>query len=319
MPRDSTSMDAILDTLRESLSSSLQSTQPAPPELLFHYTNSGGLIGILRSSRLWATNFRFLNDNSEVAYGVTMFESIVKDRLADSKNEIISKFLERTLCTANAFDGMFDCYITCFCEDDDLLNQWRVYAGSGGGFSIGLKSKEIGIRWGDRGPIQDFILRKVLYNEREQKNLISEVIDSTVQVLAEATEGSTIEESGNLIASCCQFVRASIADYLIFFKHPAFDVENEWRLCHIVSSNQQDHVEFRDGPYGLTPYVELDISPMAGVHTNQLPISHITHGPVSNPTNARFALRTLLKAKKYSSVSVAESKLPMRVGIYRQI
>lgn len=315
MTRDCSSLDATLETLRESLYSSLKTTQPEPPELLFHYTNSGGMLGILNTSRLWATNFRFLNDASEVAYGVALFESIIKERLADTKKDIISEFLGRTLRTANAFDGIFDCYITCFCEHDDLLNQWRVYAESGGGFAIGLKSKEIGRRWGDRDPIQDFVLRKVIYDEREQKRLISEIIDSTVQALDEATEGATIEESVKLIASCCRFVRASIADYLICFKHPAFDVENEWRLCHIVSSNQQDHVLFRDGPYGLTPYVCLDPSPMAGVHHNQLPIWRITHGPVSNPANARFALEKLLRAKQYSRVSIAGSKLPMRVGL----
>jgi len=315
MPRDLASLEATLATLRESIATSLKATQPEPPELLFHYTNSGGLLGILNSSRLWATNFRFLNDASEVAYGVGLFESVVKERLADTEKDVISVFLERTLRTANAFDGMFDFYIACFCERDDLLNQWRVYAGSGGGFAIGLKSKEIGRRWGDLDPIQDFVLRKVIYDEVEQKRLICEIIDSTVQALDEATEGATIEESNNLIAYCCGFVRNNIADYLVSFKHPAFDVENEWRLCHIVSRYQEDHVLFRDGPYGLTPYVCLDPSPMAGINHNRLPISRITHGPVSDPANARFALEKLLRAKQYPHVDIAGSKLPMRVGL----
>jgi hypothetical protein len=315
MPRDLSSLEATLATLEESIHTSLKATQPEPPELLFHYTNSGGLLGILNSSRLWATNFRFLNDASEVAYGVGLFESVVKERLADTEKDVISEFLERTLRTANAFDGMFDFYIACFCERDDLLNQWRVYAGSGGGFAIGLKSNEIGRRWGDLDPIQDFVLRKVIYDEVEQKRLICEVIDSTVQALDEATEGATIEESNSLIARCCGFVRDNVADYLVSFKHPAFDVENEWRLCHIVSRSQEDHVLFRDGPYGLTPYVCLDPSPMAGVNHNRLPISRITHGPVSDPANACFALEKLLRAKRYPFVSVAGSKLPMRVGL----
>jgi hypothetical protein len=94
-----------------------------PPELLFHYTNASGMLGILDSSRLWATNYRFLNDASEIAYGMALFESIVQERIATADGDIVREFLGRTLDTASAFDGMFDCYIACFCERDDLLNK----------------------------------------------------------------------------------------------------------------------------------------------------------------------------------------------------
>ena len=33
---------------------------------LWHYTTSGGLMGILESQRLWATDYRHLNDSSEL-------------------------------------------------------------------------------------------------------------------------------------------------------------------------------------------------------------------------------------------------------------
>ena len=37
---------------------------------LFHYTNSAGLPGILRSRSLWATHFQSLNDPTEMRYGI---------------------------------------------------------------------------------------------------------------------------------------------------------------------------------------------------------------------------------------------------------
>ncbi len=64
----------------------------------------------------------------------------------------------------------------------------------------------------------------------------------------------------------------------------------------------------------LTPYVALDISPMAGVHHNKLPLARITHGPGPNPENVRFALDKLLRAMNYAFVEVAGSTLPVRVG-----
>ena len=40
----------------------------APPDLLWHYTNAAGFLGICRSGKLWATNTEYLNDASELRY-----------------------------------------------------------------------------------------------------------------------------------------------------------------------------------------------------------------------------------------------------------
>jgi hypothetical protein len=307
-------LDEVLATISKRLGESRQCIHPkALPDLLFHYTNSNGLLGILSSGRLWATNYRFLNDSSEIAYGVAVFEAVLQERVVQAQNDVIAIFLERTRITANPFDGMFDCYVSCFCERDDLLNQWRMYATSGGGFAMGLQTKQIGLRLGVRHQDQTFFLRKVIYSEATQRQLIAEVLDNTIAALRDATQGMSIADANTLIARCCRFVRAETADYFMCFKHPAFEVEQEWRLCHVIAPTQEAHVLFREGSYGLTPYVALDPTPMAGVHANKIPLARITHGPVKDPTNVRYALRQLLTAKGYAPTEIAGSTLPMRV------
>lgn len=37
-------------------------------DALFHYTTAAGLLGILKSAKLWATDLRFLNDAQEFIY-----------------------------------------------------------------------------------------------------------------------------------------------------------------------------------------------------------------------------------------------------------
>ena len=225
-----------------------------------------------------------------------------------------SKFLDRSRTTANAFDGMFDFYVACFCERDDLLNQWRLYADAGGGFALGFKTKDIGLRWGGLQRDQDFFLRKVIYEEGPQRRLVAEVLDKTMGALASATQEMSVADANNLIARCCGFVRAETAEYLMCFKHPAFVDEQEWRICHITEPNQTDHVKTRDGPYGLTPYVSLDPTPQAGVNRDKLPLSRITHGPTADSGNVRYALQKLLQTKKYAFVEITGSTLPIRVG-----
>jgi hypothetical protein len=310
---DFNTADAALDEASARIGASRKHVHAVPPQLLFHYTNAAGMRGILDSSRLWATNYRFLNDASEVSYAMTMFTSVVQEQLANCDSAVVAEFLDRTLRTANAFDEMFDCYVACFCERDDLLNQWRVYAEAGGGYALGFASRQIGLRTGELHPAQDFMLRKVVYNEKLQRQLLSEVLSLAAETLRDATKGVSVSDANNLIARCCQFVRAEAADYIICFKHPAFSVEEEWRLCHIVGPGEDSHVLFREGAYGLTPYVSLDPSPMAGVHRDRLPLARITHGPVSDPTNVRFALQKLLRTKGYAFAEVSGSMLPLRV------
>ena len=140
------------------------------------------------------------------------------------------------------------------------------------------------------------------------------MLELAVLNLSEATKDVSLTDANSLIARCCQFVRAETADYLMCFKHPAFSVEEEWRLCHIVSPDREEHVLFRDGPYGLTPHVCLDPCPMVGLNANKLPLARITHGPTQDPSNVRFALNKLLRAKGYVFVEISGSMLPVRVG-----
>ncbi len=153
MPAEYTALDPVLAPISKRLAESRQCIQPKDlPALLFHYTNSTGLLGILSSARIWATNYRFLNDSAEILYATAIFEAAVQELAERVDSDVIAVFLDRTRATANAFDGMFDCYVACFCERDDLLNQWRVYASAGGGFALGLDPKQIGMRWHDLRP-----------------------------------------------------------------------------------------------------------------------------------------------------------------------
>src|ERR1019366_1397698 len=52
---------------------------------LFHYTTAAGLLGILRSSSLWATDLHFLNDAQEAIYA----QEWVTDAVRGMKNPVL--------------------------------------------------------------------------------------------------------------------------------------------------------------------------------------------------------------------------------------
>ncbi len=140
---DFASIDTALEIASAKIAESRGHIQAQPPELLFHYTNASGVRGILETSRLWATNCRFHNDASEVAYGFAIFESIVHERLATADGDVVRELLERTLRTANAFDGMFDCYIACFVSATTCSTNGAFMQDTGAGIPLALERRKL--------------------------------------------------------------------------------------------------------------------------------------------------------------------------------
>jgi hypothetical protein len=105
------------------------------PDNLFHYSTPPGLIGIVSSGALWATDLGFMNDSTEFIYGRSMILSQAPEMATKAQSEMGKRLL-------NAVDDIVykpgGFYAACFCENGDLLSQWRGYAGGVGGYSIGF-------------------------------------------------------------------------------------------------------------------------------------------------------------------------------------
>lgn len=281
------------------------------PPNLFHYTTGGGLIGIIESDRMWATNIKYLNDHTELTHAVSLFQKVLESKGYDS--EVMTEFKSRAAKTFNAFDGMFDVYVLCFCTSDDLLSQWRGYTGPGGGYSLGLSSKEILMRDIHLSQEQSFTLYPVEYSEENQIRALNSVYESVSNTLETVSQGLNVEQANELIALSCGELRTQLAELLCTFKHSTFSEESEWRAIHIVAPNSNEqYIKFRMGQYGLTPYVCLDLSPMAGINRNTLPINSIRIGPTPNPKLEEKALSLLLRQKKRHFTAVLSSDIPLR-------
>ena len=96
------------------------------PRVLYHYTSTDGLLGILANDAVWASDFRYLNDPSEFAFARLQIVSGIRTRLSRLRNPydrsvyaaVIDRF-ERLDTTA---------FVSSFSENGNLLSQWRAYA-----------------------------------------------------------------------------------------------------------------------------------------------------------------------------------------------
>lgn len=286
-----------------------------PPELLFHYTDSHGLQGIVQSQRLWASNALFLNDATELVHAGSVISDVLESLRAEANGEASRTFIERgqrSLRLDEMTGGLFEVYVACFCADGDLLSQWRGYPPAGGGYALGLCSRLLG----ERSP-QPVHLWRVIYAAEEQTRLVQDVIRPLVPALDALEKSHGADVAVAAVPPCLQRARSLLAEFAFCFKHPSFKEETEWRLVHLRSRLDEERqlpVECRPTPTGFVPYVGLALPDAAGVFTGRLPIQEVVVGPTAHPELASLAVTKLLERYDYRwpITSVRLSEIPLR-------
>lgn len=105
------------------------------PSIIYHYTTISGLIGIVTHNELWASDCQFLNDGTELNYARNIFFDEVQ-KLNLNQIQGIDYYV------AGPSLNDFRIFITCFCENNDLLSQWRGY-GIDQGYALGFDINQL--------------------------------------------------------------------------------------------------------------------------------------------------------------------------------
>lgn len=132
--------------------------------LLSHYTNLDGLMGIVRSQEFWATEFKSLNDNSEISYSLSKIaveaskrlqlslpDDLREDGILITGPEAIVKNVIQTLNHQIAeLSGYGSLYFVSFAQgkDEDENNRgvktlWDIYAQNKQGFCLQFDREKI--------------------------------------------------------------------------------------------------------------------------------------------------------------------------------
>lgn len=295
---------------------------PSPDELLYHYTTAPGLHGILTSSTLWATDAQFLNDSREMEFGRAELsrELMVEcDRIradADplSREASRARVMESVvqILEADAESGVErgheTAFVSCFCEDGDLLSQWRGYA-AGGGYALGFSREALArlpdlrlhhhihneserIAFGDGRPVPARLVR-VQYGRPGIDHLLRVVRDELVPELGVGFPG----------------VKGWTRTFTVVFpalasiKDPAFAEEREWRLV-LITHPSAPEIQFRANQLGLVPFLPVPVPVDA--------IKEIVVGPGANQPARKRGVRRFLASLDLSNVDVRCSAAPFR-------
>jgi len=133
-------LDTELEAIGTAYPSQLQGT-PTPP-IIHHYTDDSGLRGILQSGKLWLTDVFYLNDPSELRYGVGIaIETLARAAAGGPLEQRI--FAQDFRKYQNSAESAAHFFVLSFSEIGNDLSQWRAYADNGCGYSLGFDGPAI--------------------------------------------------------------------------------------------------------------------------------------------------------------------------------
>lgn len=262
--------------------------------LLYHYTNLEGLKGIINSRSIWFTHASTLNDPTELKYGKQLILNSIEKVNSNIKDRNIKELLDGLTTNISAFDTvLYHTYVACFCKSENLLSQWRSYAAQGGGYNLGLRFKTDTKFYhaSDKSKEETHvILRKMIYDVEEQKQLVMDYISSiTSSAEAYLKKPHPVSDGWGYIAAM-ESVNI-LFDLMLSFKNPVFREENEWRL---IIGKQDTHrpelLKFREVKESLIPYIEMHIAENSNGKF-LFPLRSIKFGPMLDEARTKSALK----------------------------
>lgn len=271
------------------------------PSTVYHYTSLEGFVGIVSSRSVWMTEFAYLNDRREVRYGLDLLLETVNTLLETAPDtnvrDLLSTWKEKLGGARNRI------CITSFSGDDDSLSQWRAYGPIAVGFPV--RSLSLHVNQGRLQPVE--------YNPDTQRKLVKIYVHHLVSSFQADLQGNRLERIPDVYHKLDRLLELAV-----FFKDPAFQAENEYRLTYIDMPETFEPMgiksparSFRAARGKLIPYVPSTQVLLSKHRDFPLEISDVVLGPESDELLEQ-GVREFLDENGLKQVPVRRSLVPLR-------
>lgn len=248
-----------------------------------HYTSQSGLMGIISSETLWATNIKFLNDEQEFQHALELVRGLIpKSKITPEHRDhaVYSEFIEGLQKELSGLDNYVteSIYTFSFSQEIDLLSQWRGYCPDNNGFCLVFDVDKTFEHVKEKYP--DAHLMECVYENAIKESRIKAVLND---YWAQFFSAPSKEKKKTIIDQLAKEVML-LASY---FKHPSFSEEKEKRIVVILAYAPNSGLQFRKGRFSLIPFISLPAP--------RLCIQKIGIGPTANKELAKHALDMFLE------------------------
>ena len=267
-----------------------------PPGHLFHYTDLEGVKGIFTSRTLWLSKFTATNDISEIKLAIEHFQGFAarKARALDSAEGV---FLNKAAEQLEGFRRTNIC-LASFCEQHDLLSQWRSYGNDGRGIALGFNSA----RLLEVAKANGLRLLRCVYEPAEHERISASLTDMLLEARRALPDGG-----GDELVAAFNDVFLRVAPVI---KDHRFGEEREWRL--VSSPVGFDHPGIIAVLKGNQASVKLTVKLTGDSEGMSNMIPRITIGPTLDPHNVSDAIDVLSQRNGFHISAIGISEIPYR-------
>lgn len=302
---------------------------PYDGETVYHYTDAGGLIGMVKNHALWATEAGGMNDPREGRFGVDALRAhVAPEDYAESYRDHLGRI--------DSLDWT-NTYVACATTRRDDVSQWVRYAGFPDvGYSVGLNTstplhvaRDNDVRVDTDSPWVLYFdsvgvspWSPVLYGQEGLRHALAD-FHTWAQSTEDVTVTSDTSAEDFFVESqiARDTVTGALSDLAQLIKDGGFSTEAEVRLV-ARPLTESSFVKYRGSRYGVVRYVEL----VAGNSVQgfvvrretereswaRLPITSVTIGPSPFAERGRDSVVHLLKSNGYPHVDVLISDVKVR-------
>lgn len=271
-------------------------------EIVWHYTNGDGFLGILQSSKLFATQVAALNDSKETQYATDLFKQAVNQLIGENKDDAeATAFLTAVLEFVkdepeNPTRGISKFFVTCFSADGDDINQWAKYA-RGNGYAIGFYTRGL-----FREPTS--WLYRVVYDREKQEHAAKETAAATLRFYREGLNEERMKNPDEWAKEFFEAWDEWVYRLAPLAKDAKWQSEKEFRIVHELKVSDFPLVRFSQKKTMLARYLALDFPSWVKRRSPLLPIAKIMIGPGNHPAFTRVSARLLLEQMGYPDLPV---------------
>ena len=279
---------------------------------IFHYTSPEGILGILNSKSLFATDLNYLNDKSEGIYGLSLLQKELNSLL--NGKDLLEPYILHEIKEAREDiknNYLFHTYTISFSMNSDLLGMWNYYTkgnsirGYNIGFNVGKLLKNIHIIvFNENDEKVDLVSKeylhpvhgKVIYSYNRQIDILKNIIDELTQFYDEFIENDY------KMQTLAYFIVRKVLFVSVFFKDECFRQEQEYRIAFNATMIAGKEFQQKGVPYkelfrvsngNIVPYQKCEFAPEA--------VSSITCSPTLQ-----------LQEDRHVQNKINQSKIPVR-------
>ena len=266
---------------------------------------SMGSTSIIESKSLWLTKFSYLNDTTELKLAIDLFQASARKWIDKIEDEDKANFLKKSSDQLETLSNINVC-IACFCENGDLLSQWRSYGNNGSGIALEFDANSLQSLSNTRL----MNLWRCVYNGKEHREIIEELINlllTSYDVVKNSCVNGDWEKAKEDLNGYFYTTFLRVAPII---KNHHFHEEKEWRLITVAIASTDENWFSRVSNNRVSQYYKLNFDKIDNGKYEFLKGAIV--GPTTNPYQVGDAVWDLLRKNGYHHNHIHFSQIPYR-------